>query len=205
MPTIILIRHGETDLVHNRLAGRLPGVHLNSTGQQQAQKVVGALAAFPIHAIHSSPLERAVETAQPLANARNLQINICTELNELDYGDLTGKTYRQLNRMKVWQEMKNNPIRRPMPGGETIAAAQARAVQGVEAIAGCLKKDETAAVFSHADIIRLISAHFLTMPLEEFTRLQVNLGAMSILVLGGRKPRLACLNRTDGPLTWGDW
>ena len=75
MPLLLLIRHGENDYVKTgKLAGRLPGVHLNEKGQKQAEALGQALSDVPIKAIYSSPLERAMETATPIANARKLRI-----------------------------------------------------------------------------------------------------------------------------------
>ena len=70
MPLLLLIRHGENEYVKTgKMAGRLPGVHLNEKGQKQAQALGDALKDVPIKAIYSSPLERAIETATPIASA----------------------------------------------------------------------------------------------------------------------------------------
>ena len=75
MPVILLIRHGENDYVKKqRLAGRMAGVHLNQNGQKQAQALAETLGRAPIKAIYSSPLERAMETAAPLAQALGLPV-----------------------------------------------------------------------------------------------------------------------------------
>ena len=71
MPLLLLIRHGENDYVKTgKLAGRLPEIHLNEKGQKQAQALAEALTQTPIKAVYSSPLERAMETAQPIAEAQ---------------------------------------------------------------------------------------------------------------------------------------
>ena len=91
MPTILLIRHGENDYVkQNRLAGRLPDVHLNERGRQQAQVVAEKLALAPIKAIYSSPLERAAETAAPLAEKLGLPVTLRPGLLESDIGEWQG-------------------------------------------------------------------------------------------------------------------
>ena len=75
MPLLLLIRHGENEYVKTgKLAGRLPGVHLNEKGQKQAQALGEALRDVPIKAIYSSPLERAMETASPIAESHKLTI-----------------------------------------------------------------------------------------------------------------------------------
>src|SRR3954452_18283038 len=102
MTTILLIRHGENNMVGKRLAGRLPDVHLNDRGKQQAQQLAEALCKAPLKAIYSSPLERAVETAEPLAAELGLPVQIAPGLIELGYGDWQGKTLKQLSRLKLW-------------------------------------------------------------------------------------------------------
>ena len=90
MTIILLIRHGENDWVGKKLAGRLPGVHLNQNGLNQAQAVAATLHNLPIKAIYSSPLERAMETAQPLALVKKMEITICDNLSEINFGDWQG-------------------------------------------------------------------------------------------------------------------
>lgn len=86
MPLFLLVRHGENDYVKkNILAGRLPEVHLNEKGLSQAQAVAERLKSVPIKAVYSSPLERAMETAEPLAKALGLEIVQRPGLLELKY------------------------------------------------------------------------------------------------------------------------
>ena len=75
MTQIILIRHGENDYVKkDKLAGRLPGVHLNEKGQAQAKALAAGLKGEKLAAVYSSPLDRAIETAKPLARAQGLEV-----------------------------------------------------------------------------------------------------------------------------------
>ena len=90
MTTILLIRHGENNMVGKRLAGRLPGVHLNDRGKKQAQQVAEVLCKAPIKAIYSSPLERAVETAEIAFAGASLTILHDWRLRECDYGEQNG-------------------------------------------------------------------------------------------------------------------
>jgi len=127
MPTILLIRHGENEYVaKGRLAGRLPGVHLNERGRQQAEAVADFLSKAPIKAIYSSPLERCVETAQPLSERLGLPVILRDNLLEIDFGDWQNKTLKQLRRRKLWKVVQGNPARMQFPEGETFANAQVR-------------------------------------------------------------------------------
>ena len=117
MPTFLLIRHGETD--YNRkmtIAGRMSSVHLNKKGLQQAQTLAEKLSILPIKAIHASPLERTMETAQPLADALQLEIIPTPGLIETDIGEWQGQSVRKLRRMKVWRSLQQYPSLFNFPG-----------------------------------------------------------------------------------------
>ena len=99
MPIILLIRHGENDYVkEQRLPGRKPGIHLNKKGRSQAQAVAKKLSQAPIKAVYSSPLERAMETAEPIAKALDLKVITRQGLIETDVGKWQGKKIKNLNR-----------------------------------------------------------------------------------------------------------
>jgi broad specificity phosphatase PhoE len=98
MTTLFLIRHGDNDYLRkNILPGRLPGVHLNEHGQQQAADLARTLCLLPLKAIYSSPLERAIETATPLANLQKLEIKIIPDLADTDVGNWAGRSWKALD------------------------------------------------------------------------------------------------------------
>ena len=105
MAIILLIRHGENDWVGKKLAGRLPGVHLNQNGLNQAKGLAATLQNLPIKAIYSSPLERAMETAQPLADVKKMEISICENLSEINFGGWQGKSIKQMRSLKLWESV----------------------------------------------------------------------------------------------------
>ena len=170
MAIIILVRHGETDWVGKRLQGRLPGIDLNETGRRQAQLAAEALQYLPIKAIYSSPLERAAQTAQYLADRKGLQVEHHPGLIEMDYGTFAGKTFKQLWRMKGWKQMVQPGNTEPFPGGDSVATALERVIAGIEDIAGRWGEKDIVACFTHADQVRLTIAYYLHMPEGEFHR-----------------------------------
>ena len=195
MPTLLLIRHGETDYVKkHRLAGRLPGVNLNDKGRQQALAIAEKLATAPLKAIYSSPLERALQTAEPLAQALGLPVIPCPGLIETDPGEWSGQSWKQLARTKAWHVIQSTPSRFRFPGSETFAGAQQRITQELEVLAGQHDPKDLVACFSHADPIRLAVAYFIGLPLDMFQRLAVSPGSISILHLGETSARLLALN-----------
>lgn len=184
MTTILLIRHGETDYNRNgKMAGRMPGVPLNDKGRVQAAAVAVALAKAPIKHIYASPIERAQETASYLAKLLNMEILISEGINETDIGDWTGKSVKECSKLKLWDTVVNHPEDLTFPGGESFAYIQERASAEVKAIAE-RHPDELVACFTHADIIRLVAAHYLNMPLNSFQRLGSDNCSITVIHFG---------------------
>src|SRR3972149_8849824 len=122
MPLLLLIRHGENDFVKTgKLPGQSAGIHLNERGQKQAQALGEALKDVPIKAVYSSPLERAMETATPIASARKLQIIQEPGVMEADIGKWQGKSGKVLRLTRVWKIVQNSPSRFRFPDGESFS------------------------------------------------------------------------------------
>ena len=198
MALIFLIRHGENEYTRTgKLAGWTKAVSLNETGQKQAQALAGRLKPLPFKAIYSSPLERAQETAAPLAAALGWKVALRDGLGEVGYGQWTGKSLKRLARTKLWRVVQSLPSAMTFPEGETIRGAQLRLVDELERIAGAHPKDMVA-VFSHSDPIKLAVAFYLGVPLDLFQRIQIQTCSVSVLSLGRGAPSLVKLNDT-GP------
>lgn len=195
MPTILLIRHGINNLVGKRLAGRLPGVRLNEAGWKQAERIAEALKSAPIQAIYSSPLERAMETAAPLAAALNLEVRPHPGLIEIDFGAWQGITFKQMRRMKLWKTVQENPAEMRFPQGESFVEAQQRLVETITEIAAQYGEKDWVACFSHSDAIKLAVAHFLAMPLNAFQRIGIDTASLSVIHLGKNEPFVAAVNQ----------
>jgi probable phosphoglycerate mutase len=194
MTDILLIRHGENEYTRKgKLAGWTPGVHLNETGRAQAEALAERLAQAPIKAIYSSPLERALETAGPLAQARKLPVQKCEGIGEVRYGEWTGRSLKVLARTKLWKVVQRQPSAMEFPGGETIRAVQARAVEAVEEIVKRHPKDAVA-LFSHGDVIKLIVAYYLGMPLDTFQRVAIGTGSLTVIRVSPGMPMVMRMN-----------
>jgi probable phosphomutase (TIGR03848 family) len=188
MGTIILVRHGENDWSkQNKLAGRIPGIHLNETGHQQAHAVAQRLAALPIKAVYSSPLTRCVETAAYIADTHRLSIQYIDEVGEVEYGEWEGKKIKKLAKKPLWRAVQFFPSRARFPQGEALREVQFRAVQAVEEIAASHDK-ELVVVVSHADIIRLLLAHYLGVHIDLFQRIVISPASASVLALQPGRP-----------------
>jgi probable phosphoglycerate mutase len=197
MTILLLIRHGENDYyIQKKLPGRLPDIHLNDLGRQKAEALITALVGRSVIAIYSSPLERAVETALPLARHYALEIQLHEGLNELDCGDWKGKSISKLQRLKAWKSVQQESSRFKFPGGESFMEAQNRVSSALMEIQANHGEDEVVACFTHCDMIRLAVAHFLGMPLDDFQRLSAEPASITTIYLGKGNPRLINLNTT---------
>lgn len=182
MPTILLIRHGENDYVKKgKLAGRLPGVHLNDTGRKQAGEIARTLADAPVVAVYSSPLDRTMETAAPLAQVKSLEVVPREGLLEVDFGEWQDKTLKSLQKLKLWKVVQGRPSMMRFPEGETFAEAQQRIVQELITLAGMHAPHEVIACFSHSDLIKLAAAYFLGTPLDLFQRIMIGTASITTL------------------------
>ncbi len=184
MSLFLLIRHGENDYVKTgKLPGHIDGIHLNERGQKQAQALGEALKDVPIKAIYSSPLERAMETAEPIARARELQIIPEPDLRDANVGKWQGKSLKVLRLTNAWKIVQHSPSRFRFPEGESFPGVQTRITNALERIARKHNKPkDIVAVVFHADPIKLAVAHFLGLPLDHFQRLSCDTGFTDRLI-----------------------
>jgi probable phosphoglycerate mutase len=197
MPLLLLIRHGENDFVKTgKLAGHTSGVHLNERGQKQAQALGEALKDVPIKAIYSSPLERAMETAEPIATSHKLEIIQEPRLIDADVGKWTGQSLRKLRLTNAWKVVQHSPSRFQFPEGESFMDLQTRIVNSLEDINKKHNKPrDIVVVVFHADPIKLAISHFLGLPLDHFQRLSCDTGSLSALYASEMGANLIKLNQ----------
>jgi probable phosphoglycerate mutase len=192
---ILLVRHGENDYVKTgRLAGRLPGVHLNEKGREQAQAVADKLTGAAIKAVYSSPMERAMETAEPIARALGLEVVVRQGLIEVDVGDWQDKKLKGLKRLKIWRKVQIMPSVMRFPGGETFAQAQHRITQELQTLADQHEPKDIIVCVSHSDPIKLAVSYFIGQPLDLFQRLSVMPASITALYFGEEGSFLVTLN-----------
>lgn len=201
--TLVLLRHATTRTTGKRLGGRKPGFHLDERGRGQAEAAARRLAALPVTAVYTSPLERTRETAAPVARVHGLRPRVERGLLEVDYGDWTDLSLAQLRRRSLWRTIQQSPSRVTFPGGESIRAAQQRVVEATERLA-VAHLGETIVLVSHADVIKAAIAHHLGMGLDLFQRLVISPASSSLLVLpDGGAPALVAMNDTSDPASRG--
>jgi probable phosphomutase (TIGR03848 family) len=197
--TVILLRHGRsTANTAGILAGRTPGVALDDHGQAQAQALVERLAQLPLAAMVSSPLQRCRETVAPLARARELEVTVDDRFVEVDYGEWTGRELRKLGKEPLWKVVQAHPSAAVFPGGEGLAALQARAVAAVREWDAKLAAEHGPEVLwlvcTHGDIIKAVLADALGVHLDGFQRIVANPCSVSAVSYTETRPFVQRVN-----------
>ena len=209
MATVILVRHGRTTAnAAGTLAGRLPGVKLDDAGVEQAARTGERLAAVPLAAVASSPLERCRQTARAIVRAQPGAPSLATDrgITECDYGDWQGRAIKELAREKLWSTVQTQPSAAAFPGGESMGGMQARAVSAVRRRDASIEAEHGAgavwAAVSHGDVIKSVLADALGMHLDLFQRLHVDPASISIIRYTGSRPYVLAVNTHAGDLSW---
>ena len=201
MAVLFLIRHAVTASTGTRLTGQAPGVHLSQDGVTQAAGLAERVRDVPFAAMYSSPLERCLETAAPVAAVRRLAVVEEPGVIEVGYGRWTGRPLAQLARTALWKRVQRTPGSVRFPGGDTLAEVQRRTVHSLDAIAAQHPR-KVIGVVTHADVIRLAVAHYAGVHVDLFQRLIVSPASVSVVALGDGVPRILRLNDTG---SFGDF
>jgi len=197
----MLIRHGENDYVKKaRLAGRIPGVHLNEKGRAQAENAAKALAKAKLKAVYASSLDRTMETAQPIAEAHGLEVIPREGLMEIDVGKWQGKTIKQVSRQSLWRLVQHHPSQARFPEGESFAEAQHRIIREIETLCEMHKAKDMFVCVGHSDMIKLASAYYLGTPLDLFQRIIVEPGSITTFHIAKGGIRVINLNHVPSPI-----
>jgi probable phosphomutase (TIGR03848 family) len=209
MATVILVRHGRTTAnAAALLAGRAAGVSLDPFGREQAALTGDRLAAVPLAGVVSSPLERCRQTAQLILDRQAGSPSAPTDpdLTECDYGQWQGRMLTDLATEDLWAAVQSQPSAVVFPGGESMAAMQARSVAAIRRHDAAFESEYgPGAVWvavSHGDIIKSILADALGMHLDLFQRINVGPASVSIVHYGAVRPSVYATNTDAGDLSW---
>ncbi|MGA9583254.1 MAG: MSMEG_4193 family putative phosphomutase, partial [Allosphingosinicella sp.] len=203
MATVILARHGRTAAnATGVLAGRTPGVGLDDTGRQQAQRSAERLSGLRLAGVVSSPLQRCRETSRLLSPDHRPVTE--QRLSECDYGEWTGRPLKELAKEKLWRTVQAQPSAARFPGGESLQEMSSRAVAAVRERDAAY--DETAGgdavwlAVSHGDVIKAILADALGMHLDAFQRIVVDPASLSVVRYTPERAFVVTMNSSSGPL-----
>lgn len=207
MATVILARHGRTTAnATGVLAGRTKGVDLDDHGLEQARAAGDRLARLPLAAIVTSPLERCRQTAREFNAAQPAQLRVAAErgLTECDYGEWTGQELKTLAKEPLWRTVQAHPSAAVFPGGESMAAMAARAVEAVRRWDAQVEAehgpDAVWVAVSHGDVIKSVLADALGMHLDGFQRIVVDPASLSVVRYTPLRPFVVASNTTAGDL-----
>lgn len=207
MATVILARHGRTTAnATGVLAGRTKGVGLDDHGVEQARQAAERLARLPLAAIVTSPLERCRQTARELNAAQPTRLKVASErgLLECDYGDWTGQEIKVLAKEALWRTVQAHPSAAVFPGGESMAAMAARAVEAVRRWDARIEAghgpDAVWVAVSHGDVIKAVLADALGLHLDAFQRIVVDPASFSVVRYTPLRPFVVASNSTAGDL-----
>jgi probable phosphomutase (TIGR03848 family) len=198
--TIVLVRHGQTPTTGKVLPGRAPGLHLSDTGVAQAERAAERMAELKqVRAVFCSPLERARETAAPIARALGVRAKVERGLIECDFGDWTGRELSKLMKLPEWTTVQRAPSTFRFPSGESFAEMQHRIVATLERLRAA-HPGGTIVCVSHADPIKAAIAHAVGTHLDLFQRIVVSTCSVSVLSWSPGGPVALTVNSTGGSL-----
>jgi len=200
-PTLVLlVRHGTTPTTGKVLPGRARGLHLADIGKAQAQRAAERIAELgSIAAIYSSPLERARETAAPIARATRRAVRVERGLIECDFGAWTGQSLRRLMKKPEWSTVQRAPSMFRFPQGESFVEMQNRMVDAVDRIRR-RHPGKTVVCVSHADTIKAAVAHATGTPLDLFQRIVISTCSVTAILYTDAAPIVLTVNSTGASL-----
>ena len=190
--TFYLVRHGDTG-IKNRISGRMTGVHLNETGRRQAERMAERFTGIAVESLYSSPVERAVETAQPIGQNLDLTIQIAEAVSEIDYGEWTGKSFDELSLDSGWQSFNVFRSGAQVPGGENILQVQRRFVGWMENVRRD-HADGRIVVVSHQDPIKAVVTYYAGIHIDMFSRFDISNASVTVIRVNDRDASLITLN-----------
>ena len=198
MTTLFLIRHGLTAQTGTTLYGQTRGIGLDHRGRAQAEQIAARFAAVKLTAIYSSPLERCVETVEPLGREQRLPVVVRDDLIEMDAGSWTGRSLASLRRMKRWGEVQRSPSTFRFPDGESVRRGAGRApprasTRSPGGIGAAGWRSPPTATSSGC-----LMAHYAGAPLDAFQRTVIDTASVSVIMVERGAARVLLVNDTGG-------
>jgi probable phosphoglycerate mutase len=197
---LLLVRHARTPTTGAVLPGRAPGLHLSDEGRAEADAVAARIGMLRrVAAVYASPLERARETALPVARACGRAVRIERGLVECDFGEWTGAKLDRLQQRPEWSVVQRYPSGFRFPGGESFTEMQTRMVSTIAHLVGSHRGAIVVAV-SHADPIKAAVAHALGTHLDLFQRIAIATASVTAIAYRREGPMVLTVNSLAGDL-----
>ncbi len=197
---VLLVRHGLTESTGSVLPGRAPGLNLSDAGRAQAQRTAELITdGSTVDAVYTSSLERARQTAAPIAAATGQRPKVDRGLIECDFGEWTGQQLASLMKKREWSTVQRTPSSFRFPGGESFVEMQLRIVSTIERLRAA-HPGGTIVCVSHADPIKAAIAHAIGTHLDLFQRIVISPASVSVLAFLNGSPLVLSVNSTGRPL-----
>lgn len=201
--TVLLVRHGRTPTTGKVLPGRAKGLHLGDEGRAQADRAaqrIAALGAGKVAAVYSSPMERARETAAPIARAAGVRVRQKKGLIEADFGAWTGRKLSELYKLPEWEQVQKYPSGFRFPGGESFPEMQTRMCSTIHDLVAN-HPGETIVCASHADTIKAAVAEAMGTHLDQFQRIVIGPCSITAITYTFNGPIVLAVNSMGDDLT----
>jgi phosphoserine phosphatase len=194
--TVFLVRHGVTAW-HEE--GRVLGqrdIPLSPEGLRQAEEAAAGLAGVPIAEVLSSPLQRAIQSADFIGKAAGIEVARDPRLIDFQLGKWTGMTYAEVAENEEYQRFVRQPDSERIPDGESLEDIRRRSVAAVEQTLRDSPPGDAVAIVTHAGIIRVLLSHYMGSPPANYHRIRVGPGSVSILSFADARelPRVLAVN-----------
>ena len=193
MSRLVLVRHAEPEESARGLCYGTLDVGLSDEGRAHAGRLASSLAGVPYDAVYASPRRRTLETAAPLADARELPTLVDEGLREIDFGEFEGRRYDEIaeTHPEIYREWMESPTTVTFPGGESYEDLRVRAVRALTRIC---EAHECAVVVTHGGVVRAGLAEWLSMPGPAIFRLDQRYGGITIVEWLGDTPVVRLMN-----------
>jgi broad specificity phosphatase PhoE len=190
---VLLVRHAHTDALGRILAGRADGIPLSTVGRAQAERLGRGLSALPLAAIYTSPVERAMETARSIARHHATRLEEDPGLHEIDFGDWTGLTFQELDKIEGWREFNRRRASATIPRGEAPGEVQERIVAAISRVSAA-HHGRTIVMVSHGDVIRSAVLYIAGSSLDLWDRFEISPASITAVAVSGDSFRLLYVN-----------
>lgn len=194
--TVFLIRHGVTAWhAEERVLGHRD-IPLSPAGIEQAHATAAELASVKLAEVLSSPLQRAVQTAEIIGQGAGIEVARDPRLTDFKLGKWTGMSYAEVAATSEYQQFLRDPEAMSIPGGESLDEIKRRAVSAVEQALSDSPSGDAVALVTHAGIIRVLLVHYMGSAPANYHRIRVSPGSISILSFADDRelPRVLAVN-----------
>jgi alpha-ribazole phosphatase len=195
---LLMVRHGVTETNAARRFTGQSDIDLNDEGYRQAEKLRDRLAEEKIDAVYCSDLKRAIVTAKVICSEHELEIVVCPEIRELNYGEAEGLTYREIaDKYPELGEMiaRYSPML-SFPGGERFSDLTVRAEKFIGRLDNH-EMEQTILIVTHGGMLRMLTCQLLGMGQEHWPKFRFDNASLTIIDTYPQRAILSLLNDTS--------